>query len=446
MCDFHLEGHTDSEMERKVAFETRIHNWVMITGIFVGWVDGFHAHVEPKDEIVEIEPHAQSVCHSQLFVELVEFKLSSRLVFIIPDRPDVAGIHEEGAIEFPEEMGAVLHVEVEFHVSCLVDEVDGSVIPLERARSETSDTPSSDGVGSTRKIPFLERQHGTVAIGICQSESCVHHQRVSVVEGEDMREFEVALDILRECNVEEGVLSLTVFVELEQSSRRFKQVAAQFKIGFYGTRSIVVGQSESRPHDEEVLIVVSENDVSVADAVEIFVLEGRGNPRHVNVVEVDGIGFESPSASRLCPSVSPASRKDPSVEFWSVLHVEAQRQLGGSIGITLEITCEERSDKPREGEFRLNAILHVVLVLIPLQSCDSLKSATKLHGELFRPMEEIPILIGERHCRPQVSRRIRAFRLENDGAWFVDTILQGTVEGIGIGHLCKPQVGVPESM
>ena len=36
----------------------------------VGWVDGFHAHVETEDEEIEVEAQAKTIPHSYLLVKL----------------------------------------------------------------------------------------------------------------------------------------------------------------------------------------------------------------------------------------------------------------------------------------------------------------------------------------------------------------------------------------
>ena len=46
-----------------------------------------------------------------------------------------------------------------------------------------------------------------------------------------------------------------------------------FHIESHGIRSIVVGHAESHPHDKQVLVVVSEDGVSVAHIVEVIALE-----------------------------------------------------------------------------------------------------------------------------------------------------------------------------
>ena len=137
-------------MKRQVATQTWIKDRIMRGALLaVGGVDSLHTEVEAKDEEVEVEPQSQSVCHGYLLPEAVKLKLSSRLVGVVSDSPYITGIHEESAGELPEEPCPVLHVEVELHVSGLVDEVDGTVLSRKSSRPESPDRPSPDTVGTS---------------------------------------------------------------------------------------------------------------------------------------------------------------------------------------------------------------------------------------------------------------------------------------------------------
>ena len=103
----------------------------MLSAILVCGIYSLHAHIESQDKIVEIEPHAQTVCRSELVIEFSDIKLSSRLVRIFPQCPNIAAIDEHRTVELPKEVSAVLHVEVNLHVTRLIDEVDGTIVPLE---------------------------------------------------------------------------------------------------------------------------------------------------------------------------------------------------------------------------------------------------------------------------------------------------------------------------
>ena len=53
--------------------------------------------------------------------------------------------------------------------------------------------------------------------------------------------------------------------------------------------AVVVCPSESQLHDEEVLVVVSEDGIAVGVVLEIVVAERVGYPRHEHVVEVEQV-------------------------------------------------------------------------------------------------------------------------------------------------------------
>ena len=72
----------------------------------VSRVNGFHTHIESKNEIIEIETQSQSVGHGNLLVKLVDLKLSAGLICVITERPNVSCINEKGPVEFPKEVSA----------------------------------------------------------------------------------------------------------------------------------------------------------------------------------------------------------------------------------------------------------------------------------------------------------------------------------------------------
>ena len=42
-------------MKSEVAAEIRMEDSVMFLAAFVGWIDGFHAHIKAKDEVAKVE-------------------------------------------------------------------------------------------------------------------------------------------------------------------------------------------------------------------------------------------------------------------------------------------------------------------------------------------------------------------------------------------------------
>ena len=64
-------------------------------------IECFHAAVEAKQEVVEIEPEPYAVGRSYLLIEFIEFKFAAGLVFVVADGPNVSGIDESGKFENP---------------------------------------------------------------------------------------------------------------------------------------------------------------------------------------------------------------------------------------------------------------------------------------------------------------------------------------------------------
>ena len=144
----YLERQTDGKVEGIVATELWMNNRIVLVTLLVGGIDGFHAQVETQDEEIEVETKSQAVTDGQLAGQVLETELSARLFVIFAQRPDVTGIDEEGSAELPEQLGAVLHVEVELHVARLVDEVDGSIALLVFARSQRTHAPAAHTIGT----------------------------------------------------------------------------------------------------------------------------------------------------------------------------------------------------------------------------------------------------------------------------------------------------------
>ena len=203
-----LEWHSHSKMESEIASKIRMDERIMPFGILVCGIHGFHAHVEPKDEIVEIESHAQTVCDSHLLVELIQLELSPRLNLIFPQSPDIPAVDEKSPVEFPKQVGSVFQIEVYSHVSRLVDEVDGTFVSFELPRSQSSDAPSSHRVCTAREISFLERQHPAIAVRISHTQSSMKDEGIVSVEPEHPCDVEIPLDILRESYIEKSILSV----------------------------------------------------------------------------------------------------------------------------------------------------------------------------------------------------------------------------------------------
>ena len=189
---------------------------VLVILRLVGRIHSLHAHVETQNKIVEVQADAQSIAHSQLLVEVIKMKLSARTHLILAYRPHITCIYKQGAAEFPEQLRPVFRVQVQLHVTRLVNEVDASVLLLIFSWSQRAHRPSSHAVGATREVSFLERQYSRVAVGIGHAQSHVQHQLVVMVSQYGVTQVQVALHILRKSDVKQSVLSLFVLRRSKQ--------------------------------------------------------------------------------------------------------------------------------------------------------------------------------------------------------------------------------------
>ena len=79
---------------------------------------------------------AGTVADGKLTGKVLQRELSSRLYVVLTQCPDISCIDECSTIELPEEVSAILGIEIELHVACLVDEVDAPVTFLVFAWSQ----------------------------------------------------------------------------------------------------------------------------------------------------------------------------------------------------------------------------------------------------------------------------------------------------------------------
>ena len=87
-----LEWVADGEVEGVVASPVGMNDR---PGFFTeGRVMGFHAEVEPEQEIIEIKTNAGTISGGYLFIKRIKLENSSGLAGIIADCPDIPGIDE----------------------------------------------------------------------------------------------------------------------------------------------------------------------------------------------------------------------------------------------------------------------------------------------------------------------------------------------------------------
>ena len=94
-------------------------------------------------------------------------------------------------MQFPEQLRAPLHAQVEFEVTRLVDEVDFPVFALKSSRSEPAHAPTAHAVCTAGEIaPFVGQDCG-VAIRLRNAEGGVNGHRGAVGEDDAFAEIKV---------------------------------------------------------------------------------------------------------------------------------------------------------------------------------------------------------------------------------------------------------------
>ena len=422
-----LERHSHSKVEREVALEAWMCDRVVAVVVGIGGMDSLHAGIEPQNEVVEVETKAESVRDGYLSPKLIEAELPARLVLVVADGPDVARIDEGRSVQLPEEMGAILHVEVELDVARLVDEVNLSVGTLKAAGTKLADTPATHAVGTAAEVALFVRQNVGVAVGNSDAEGCMQRQRVVLVDEKTLAESHIELGILCVSDFEKRVLPLVVPLGVDCAGNAIEQVASRFDAesqrvgiravvgGRFAQRSGVVGEMVAPVHDEEVFVVVLQDGVAVLRVAEILLAEGVAYPRHEHVVEIQEVEAVLHQFVLVRPTVTKHARQHAAVELGAVLRVESEIDLGGRLRVAPEGGAKEGNFEVGEGETRLDAVLDEVLVGIATQTLDGLESTAELDVEQFRTSEEIAVLIGESQGSTEVAGRVGALHFCAEG-------------------------------
>ena len=206
--------------------------------------------------------------------------------------------------------------------------------------------------------------------------------------------------------------------------------------------TIVISHADAYLHNEQIFVIIAEDGITVAYAIQIIMLEGGRYPRHVDIVQVNNIQTVRRIVLRFTPFVSPSGRKHAPVKLRSVLQIVTGREFRRSILPTSKRFGEEGSHETRKLQPRFNVVFLVVLVLIAFQSRDGLKSAAKLNGEQFTTSEKIPVLIRQRCSCSQIAGRIRPFGPERNGVGHIGTQLHITIEQGRIRMFLEVYIGI----
>ena len=231
-------------------------------------------------------------------------------------------------------------------------------------------------------------------------------------------------------------------METQGGGCQVQQVAGSLQIGLDSPSPVVIGISKAVAHDEQVLIVVSQNTVARPGIIQVFLAEGITDPRHGDVVQVEQIHLIAVVMSLVVPLVFPADGQDAAPEFRSVLVVVKHRDFGGGIDTPPEVMRQERSNKSRKVQTRSQAVFHKVGVLVAFQFPDGLEGTTQVYREVFRTVEEVTVLVREGGCSAEISCRIGAFRLEGNRRGLVRRKLYVAVEDILVWPFTESNVRI----
>ncbi len=122
-CRVKSEWVSHSKVEGEITAEVWMNDGIAMLSTGIDGIDGLHTTIETEDEEVEVEADAKTIGEGNLLIELIKLKLTTRLAGIVANGPDIAGIHENGTLDLPEQLAAELHAGIELDIACLIEEV-----------------------------------------------------------------------------------------------------------------------------------------------------------------------------------------------------------------------------------------------------------------------------------------------------------------------------------
>ena len=129
-------------------------------------------------------------------------------------------------------------------------------------------------------------------------------------------------------------------------------------------------------HDEQVLVVVSQDGISRSGIRQIVVVERFRNPRHEDIVQVDEVDTMLALTVVLAPAISPGTCHNTSVKLGTILVVVHQGDFADSMTAATEIPANAWELEIRERQRHLGTILQIVLVVVTFQSAYRLEGTT----------------------------------------------------------------------
>ena len=222
------------------------------------------------------------------------------------------------------------------------------------------------------------------------------HQLIVIVEVDVTRKVERTSCILCISDIQEGRLPLGIGMEVQCIRCQIEQVTCSLHIRLDSPSLVVIRISETNLHDEEVLVVIAQDRVARRGILQILVAEGLAYPRHIDIVQVEQVNLITIVMTLVVPLIFPRYGEHSAMELRTILHIVVGRELRCSIDSTTEATRQERSDKSGEGKVRTDAIFHIVITGIALQSSDGLVGTTQFDREILRTTKDVTVLEGQR--------------------------------------------------
>ncbi len=381
---------------------------------------GLHAHVEPHQEVVEVEPYAHTVGQGDLLQKLIEPEHASLLVGILLDGPYIAGVDKDCALDEPEQLAAQLHIGHQVDIAALVDEAVHRVARGEAAGSQSAHAPAAHIVGTAGIEAFLKRGYGRVAIGHKQAAAHMPGQLVARVQVVGERVVGLCFHIL--CIA--GAQHLVGLVLVVPLARNFgdgiEQVASHLGRGAHrvdilllargqGGELALVGVIEAVAHAHDQVVLVGVSQQGVGDAVKKSAL-ALGQ---IHIAQVDNVEGVAREVLLLTPYIFPAGAGNHARVLGTCLVVEVGGEVGAGLHALLEALLEERGHKLGEGDAQLGQILRVVVVDEAVDVARyALVAGLELGIEHLGAVEDVAVLIVGPHAEAQVALRVGALERE----------------------------------
>ena len=207
------------------------------------------------------------------------------------------------------------------------------------------------------------------------------HQLILIIRQQITGEIHITLHILGICDIKDAIMPVIILLCLKQTATKAEQITRCLQIRLDSDMTIIVTITEAGLHYEQILVVISQNDIIVTVILQILILESLTDPRHEDIVQVDEIKLILVNPRLRLPAIAPSGGNHLTVELGTALGIIKQRHLTGGNRLTAHLTAQKRHDESRETQTTLHTVLHEVLITIAFQSTYSLICATQLDAE-----------------------------------------------------------------